>query len=87
MWDEVLVWTILSAGSVNLMTTFFTYFLVSHPIIVLSIYFLVYYYLAKYLLNLGTLLKYMELYQYEGDGSYDGGDDYHLLSPTKLIHP
>ena len=87
MCNEVLIWTILSGmqGSINLMTTFFTYFIVSHPIIILVIYFLIYCCFAKYLINLGTMFKDMEIYQDRSD-EYTK-HKYHVLSPNKKIHP
>ena len=58
VWDETFVWFLVSVlgRSINLMTTFFNYITVSHPLIVLCMYCLVYCCLGKYLFDLGELI-------------------------------
>ena len=63
VWNETFLWFMISVlgRSIKLMTTFFDYFIISHPLIVLCIYLLLYCCLGKYIADFGKLLRAMDI--------------------------
>ena len=63
VWDETFLWFMISVlgQSLKLMTTFFNYFIILHPLIVLCIYLFLYCCLGKYIADFGKLLRAMNV--------------------------
>ena len=82
VWNEATMWLLISGlkKSINLMTIFYDYFIVSHPTVVLCMYLFLYCCLAKYIVDLGRLLSKAEQFQWNGIDFVEPS-----LVPTKRV--